>query len=476
MLRREFLATAPLILARAGAAVPKQNVLFIAIDDLNDWVGSLGGHPQSQTPNLDKFAASGVNFTSAHCAAPLCNPSRAALMTGLRPSTTGVYQNNQPFRLSERGKDAVTLTQHLRTFGYKPVGSGKIYHGGFSDPQSWDDYYPDNKGHDVPKSPVPPEAKLPLNGIPRTAHFDWGGIDDADEDMGDFQVAKWVSQQLGKRHSDPMFIACGMTRPHLPWYVPKKYFETFPLDSIQLPASKNDDLSDVPEAGIRMAKPEGDHAKVVEYGQWKKAVQAYLASIAFCDAMLGHVFRALETSPKAANTAVVLWSDHGWHLGEKLHWRKFSLWERSTRNLLMMNIPGVTKPGGRCARTVTLLDIYPTMVEALGAPPRKDLDGQSLMPLLRDPGAQRKEPAITTFGRANHTVRTERWRYIRYRDQSEELYDHASDPNEWNNIAGDPKQSTVKTEISKWLPSKDAPDSPSARARAFNGQGERRPR
>ena len=465
MLRREFLASASPLVTRATSATRKRNVLFIAIDDLNDWVGSLGGHPQTRTPNLDKFAASGVNFTSAHCAAPLCNPSRAALMTGLRPSTTGVYQNNQPFRRSERGRESVTLTQHLRSAGYKAIGSGKIYHGGFPDPQSWDDYYPDNKGNDVPRSPVPPAESRPMNGMPRTAAFDWGPISNTDEDMGDFQVARWVSDQLGKRHSDPMFIACGMTRPHLPWYVPKKYFDMFPHDKIQLPQVKTDDLSDVPPLGVQMAKPLGDHARVVEYGQWKKAVQAYLASIAFCDAMLGKVFRAVETSPKASDTAVVLWSDHGWHLGEKLHWRKFSLWERSTRNLLMMNIPGVTKPGGRCARTVSLMDIYPTLVEALGVPARTDLEGHSLLPLLRDPKAPRREPAITTFGRANHTVRTERWRYIQYRDYTEELYDHASDPNEWTNVAGHPKNAAVKAELRKWLPATDAPDSPRSAGR-----------
>ncbi len=201
MLRRQFLSAAPLILTRRASAAPaRRNVLFIAIDDLNDWVGALGGHPQTRTPNLDKFAASGVNFTSAHCAAPLCNPSRAALMTGWRPSTTGVYQNTQPFRMSEKGKDAVTITQHLRTIGYKAIGSGKIYHGGFPELASWHEYYPDNKGRDVPRSPMPPKEKLPLNGIPRTAHFDWGAIDNTDEEMGDYQVAKWVSAQLAKNH------------------------------------------------------------------------------------------------------------------------------------------------------------------------------------------------------------------------------------------------------------------------------------
>lgn len=467
MRRRDFLAAAPLILTRrATAALPKRNVLFIAIDDLNDWIGSLGGHPQARTPNLDRLAGMGVNFMSAHCPAPLCNPSRAALMTGLRPSTMGVYQNNQPFRQSERGRNAVTLTQHLMEFGYKAIGSGKIYHGGFPDPQSWNDYHPDNRGHDVPPSPMPPANQRPLNGMPRTAHFDWGPIDRADEEMGDYEVARWVGAQLGKRHTDPMFIACGMTRPHLPWYVPRKYFDQFPLDSIQLPEVRQDDLDDVPSGGLKMAKPNGDHARVVEHGQWKKAVQGYLASIAFCDAMVGRVLRALETSPHAKETAIVLWSDHGWHLGEKQHWRKFSLWERSTRSVLMASIPGVTKPGTRCDRVVSLMDLYPTLTEALGAPRRPGVEGTSLMPLLRDPKVPRREPALTTYGKGNHSLRTERWRYIRYNDGDEELYDHASDPHEWTNLAGRAEHAGVKAELAKWLPAVDAPDSPTATERA----------
>jgi arylsulfatase A-like enzyme len=465
MLRRTFLAASPLILTpRSFSQTRKKNVLFISIDDMNDWVGSLGGHKQTRTPNLDKFAASGVNFTNAHCAAPLCNPSRAALMTGLRPSTTGVYENNQPFRQSMRGRDALTLTQRLMGEGYTAIGSGKIYHGGFPDPQSWNDYYPDNKGNDVPPSPMPPAEKRPLNGIPRTAHFDWGPIDNPDEEMGDYKVAQWVSKELGKRRTEPLFLACGMTRPHLPWYVPKKYFDQFPLDSIELPLVKADDLSDVPALGIKMARPNGDHARVVEHGQWKKAVQGYLASIAFCDAMLGHVFRALETSPNGSDTAVVLWSDHGWQLGEKQHWRKFALWERSTRNLLMWRVPGVTKAGGRCARTVSLMDIYPTLMDVLGVKAPDGLEGTSLMPQLRDPGAARREPALTTYGRANHSLRTERWRYIRYSDASEELYDHSSDPNEWTNLASLPEHSKTKAELARWLPKADAPDSPVSNA------------
>ncbi|MBN1342530.1 MAG: sulfatase, partial [Phycisphaerae bacterium] len=311
----------------AHAAEPgnrrRLNVLFIAIDDLNDWTGALGGHPDVKTPNMDRLAARGVLFTSAHCAAPACNPSRAALMTGIRPSTSGVYHNPNPWRQSPVLQNAVTIPQHFMAGGYRAIGSGKIYHGGFPDPPSWQEYWP-SQTQNKPADPVPDNR--PLNGIPRTAHFDWGPVDVRDEKMGDSQVADWVIGQMNKPQDKPLFLACGFFRPHLPWYVPKKYFDMYPPEKITLPNVKDDDLDDVPPMGRAMAKPEGDHKKVIEHKQWRKAVQGYLASISFVDTCVGRVIDALEKSPIKDNTVIVLWSDHGWHLGEKLHWRKFALW------------------------------------------------------------------------------------------------------------------------------------------------------
>ncbi|MBI4905945.1 MAG: sulfatase [Acidobacteria bacterium] len=455
MTRRHLLAGAAALPGFLKAQPRKNNVLFIAVDDLNDWIGCLGGHPQTKTPNFDRLAARGVLFTKAYCAAPLCNPSRAALMTGMRPSTSGVYDNNQPFRQSP-AKDAVTIAQHFRANGYKTMGSGKIFHDAFPDPASWDEWYPKP---DVQKPADPVPANRPLSGIPNTGHFDWGPLKSGDSEMGDYKVADYVSGQLKKKHDKPFFLACGIFKPHLPWYVPEKYFDMHPLSSIKLPSIKEDDLSDIPPIGVKMAKPNGDHAKVIQYKQHQRAVQSYLAAISFADAQLGRVLDAFDASPYKDNTTIVLWSDHGWHLGQKLHWRKFALWEEATHNVFMMVAPGVTKPNGRCGRPVSLMDIYPTLVELHGLSAKAGLEGTSLVPLLRNPVAAWDRPALTTYGRNNHSVRSERFRYIRYSDGTEELYDHQDDELEWHNLAGNPQYEAVKRELARWLPSVNAADS-----------------
>jgi arylsulfatase A-like enzyme len=457
--RRQFVAglAGPAI---AAARARQPNLLFIAIDDLNDWIGCLGGHPDIRTPHLDRLASRGVLFTNAHCAAPLCNPSRAAVMTGIRPSTSGVYNNNQPFRQSEAGKKAVTLPQHFMAHGYRVTGGGKIYHGPFPDPASWHEYFP-SQIRNKPPDPLPPNR--PVNGIPNTAHFDWGALDVPDSAMGDSKVAAWAGSKLSRPQSQPFFLACGFFRPHLPWYVPRKYFDMYPADKVTLPEVKEDDLDDVPPIGRRFARPQGDHRRVIQYGQWRKAVQAYLASISFADVCVGRMMDALENGPHASNTVVVLWSDHGWHLGEKLHWRKFSLWEEATRNVLMVVAPGVASPGGRCHRSVSLLDIYPTVAELCGLPAARGREGVSLLPLLQNPAAQWDRPALTTYLRNNHSVRSERWRYIRYSDGREELYDHHNDPLEWRNLAARPEHRKVIAELARWLPPTNARESPLGR-------------
>ncbi len=433
-----------------SAEKKRPNVLFLAIDDLNDWVGALGGYPGISTPNLDRLASRGVLFTRAYCAAPACNPSRVALLTGKRPSTSGVYHNNQPWRPVM--PNAVTLPQHFKANGYTVVGGGKIFHGRFPDPPSWDTYFK-RRG-----DPVPP--KRPVNGIPRTANFDWGPLDVPDEAMSDWKVTQWATEFLGDRHDKPFFLAVGLFRPHLPWYVPRKYFEQVPLDKIVRPNTRPDDLDDVPPLGRRMARPNGDHRKVMASNNWDKAIQGYLASIAFTDACVGRLLTALEESDYARNTIIVMWTDHGWHLGEKQHWRKFTLWEEATRVAMTIVAPGVTGTGQRCARTVSLLDVYPTLVELCGLSDRPGLEGVSLMPLLKNPEAAWNRPAVTTHGRNNHAVRSERWRYIRYRDGSEELYDHERDPMEWSNLASRPEMAAVISELGAWLPAVNVEDAP----------------
>jgi arylsulfatase A-like enzyme len=463
------LAIAATVLASGGPAgasgrLGRPNVLFIAIDDLNDWTGFLGGHPQARTPNLDRLAARGVAFTRAYCSAPACNPSRTSLLTGLRPSSTGVYHNDQPWRPVL--PDAVTLPEHFAAAGYDVAGGGKIFHNSFNDPDAWPEWF---KVGDHPK---PDES--PVNGIPGAGHFDWGPVDVPDEAMGDYRTVSWAIDRLDDERDRPFFLAVGLIRPHLPWYVPRGYFEHFPVDGITLPEAPAEDLDDVPAAGVAIARPEGDHRKVLEAGQWGEAVQGYLASIEFADAQVGRLLNALEASGHADDTIVVLWGDHGWHLGEKQHWRKFALWEEATRVPLIVAAPGVGSPGGRSDRTASLLDLYPTLIDLCGLPEKPELEGESLVPLLEDPTSPRATPAITTHGRANHAVRTEQWRYIRYADGSEELYDHEADPHEWTNLASDPRREELKRDLARWLPSQDAQDAP--RRGDDGGRVEVRPR
>jgi arylsulfatase A-like enzyme len=277
--------------------------------------------------------------------------------------------------------------------------------------------------------------------------------------MGDSQVANWICGQLSREQDAPFFLGCGFYRPHLPWYVPQKYLDMFPLDSIELPNVKEDDLDDIPQAGVNMARPNGDHANVLRHKQWKMAVQGYLASIAFADECVGRVLDALDNGPHRDNTIIVMCSDHGWHLGEKLHWRKFALWEEATRNNLIVAAPGITEPGSTCGAPVNLIDIYPTLIDLCGLSSNAVLEGESLLPLLSDPTLSRQRPALTTNGRNNHSLRSERWRYIRYADGTEELYDHDNDEMEWRNLAGMPEYEDVIKEMIQFLPDVNAENS-----------------
>lgn len=432
----------------------RPNVLFIAVDDLNDWIGPLKGYHGVQTPNIDRIATSSTVFTRAYCAAPACNPSRTALMTGLLPSTTGVYLNGQPWRPVL--PDAVTIGQYFRANGYRVEGGGKIFHSGslrsiYNDRDTWDNYFD--------KRDDPQPENRPVNGIANAAHFDWGPLSNGDEEMGDYHTATWATQFLQAKHDKPFFLAVGFYKPHLPWYVPQSYFDKYPLGQIKLPVVPDDDLDDIPDAGLQMAKPQGDHRKVLETDNWHRAIQGYLASITFADAQIGRVLDALENSSYRDNTIVVLWSDHGWHLGEKQHWRKFALWEEACRVVLMIRPTGSKKSKVECGQPVNLVDIYPTLIELCGLPPR-ELDGTSLVPLLQDPTRRWERPSLSTHGRNNHALRSERFRYIRYADGSEELYDHETDPMEWKNLAKQPEYADVIASMRKWLPQTNVKDAP----------------
>lgn len=432
----------------AGAAEgsrTRPNVLFIAMDDLNDWIGCMGGHAQARTPNIDRLAASGVLFTNAHCAAPACNPSRTAIMTGRSPHTSGLYANGQKMR--EVLPDAELLPRYFSRHGYWSAGSGKILHY-FIDAQSWDDYYPPKETEDPFPRTLYPEQRpvsLPRGGPWQYVETDWGPLDATDEEFGgDWLVSKWIGEQLQKKHDQPFFLACGIYRPHEPWFVPKKYFEPFPIEDIQLPRGyREDDLNDLPPAGKRRG-PNRYFAHIREHDQWKQGIQGYLASIAFADAMVGRVMDALNTGPNRDNTIVVLWGDHGWHLGEKQHWQKYTAWRVCTRVPFIVRVPaGVpglragTRAGNTCAQPVNLLSLFPTLTHLAGLPHKPDNDGPSLVPLLEDPHATWPHVSLTHLAEpGSYGLSAEQWRYIHYANGDEELYDCRTDPFEWTNLAG----------------------------------------
>ena len=437
------------LLAPAVRAAERPNVLFIAIDDLNDWVGCLGGHPQSITPNLDRLAASGVLFTNAHCPAASCNPSRTAIMTGISPHCSGLYRNDQKMR--QVLPDAPLLSQYFRDHGYWAGGSGKLLHY-FIDAQSWDEYYPAKEREDPFPRTLYPETRplsLPRGGNWQYVETDWGPLDATEEEYGgDWLVSRWVGDQLSREHDKPFFLACGIYRPHEPWFVPKKYFEPFPLETIKLPPGyRENDLDDLPPAGKKRG-PNRYFEHIRKHGQWKQGIQGYLASIHFADAMLGRVLDSLEKGPSRDNTIVVLWSDHGWHLGEKQHWQKFTAWRACTRIPLIVRVPaGIapglmqgTKAGGVCEKPVDLLSLYPTLTQLAGLPPRQACDGQNLTPLLENPEADWDHVALTHLGTpGTFGLSAEGWRYIRYTEGGEELYWISRDPYEWENLAQRPE-------------------------------------
>jgi len=295
--------------------------------------------------------------------------------------------------------------------------------------------------------------------------FDWAPLETDDAQMGDFKSVDYVLGQLQAPRDKPFFLACGIYRPHLPWYVPKKYFDMFPLESVQLPKVMRDDLNDVGERARDIAYRGGAyHRHVLDAHQWRAAVQGYLASIAFADAMLGRLLDGLEASAQRENTVIVLWSDHGWQLGEKEHWRKFALWDNVVRCVLMIHVPKNTPrlpegsaDGQRCDRPVSLQDIYPTLVDLCGLPKNRGIDGRSLAPLLGNPGARWDHPALTTYDFGEFSVRSDRYRYTVYIDGSEELYDHGSDPEEWRNLADDSNYDAIKKELAAHIPQTPAP-------------------
>ena len=440
------------ILSGPTLSADRPNVLMIAIDDLNDWVGCLGGHPQAKSPQIDRLAKRGLLFTNAHCQAPICNPSRTSLMLGMRPSSTGIYVNRPWFRTTPGNKGRVTLSQYFADHGYRTLTTGKIYHASRVDGPSFQVVGP------RPGQRLKIDKQIVTDIGSSSKLWDFGPQQYDEEKFSDFVDASWAVEKLQVKRQKPFFLAVGFYRPHVPWYAPQRFFDVRPRTAVKVPDVRDDDRADLPAAALQLTNNSlpPSHKWFVETDHWKDAVQAYLACVSFTDAQVGRLLDALDKSPHADNTIVVLFSDHGFHLGEKQRWAKQSLWESSTRVPLIISVPG-GKQGERCSRPVELLHLYPTLLELCGLPARDDLEGTSLGPLLKDTQASWNRPAITTYQRNNHAIRSEHWRYIRYADGSEELYDHRMDPREWTNLAGQPKYQSVIAEHAKWLPKTNVP-------------------
>lgn len=457
-----------------GAEPRRPNILFIAIDDQNDWIGQLGGHPLAKTPHLDRLAARGTTFLNAHCQAPLCNPSRTSLMLSLRPTTTGIYGLAPWFRTLPEWADRVALPQHFANHGYRTVATGKIYHGGTGGGGTESARTTDAASGPPPEFQVtapyggvgsrPPKKLIPPTPMGDHPLMDWGvwPPDNDDRSKGDYQVATWIVEQIkGAPRDRPFLIAAGFFLPHVPCYATQKWFDLYPDDDSVLPGVLDGDREDTPRFSwyLHWNLPEPRLKWVQENRQWRNLVRSYLACTSFVDAQIGRLLEALAEAGVADHTIVVVWGDNGFHLGEKGVTGKNTLWERSTRVPLLFAGPGV-KAGQRCTQPAELLDIYPTLIELAGLPTRDDLEGISLVPQLRDAGTKRVRPAITSHNQGNHGIRSERWRYIHYADGSEELYDLQADSYEWTNLAGKAGYAVVLAEHRRWLPKPDRPPAP----------------
>lgn len=432
----------------SSAADRRPNIVFIAIDDLNDWVGCLGGNPDVKTPNLDRLAKRGMLFRNAHCQVPVCMASRVSVFSGKLASTTGCYEFNADFDQAGSLENDVPIPLHFKHNGYTTLGGGKLLHSGFNGrlAESFDVNL--TKGHN-------PSPKQTMNWPVKA--WDFGPFPDNDEEMGDLQLAKAAAEYLRIKHEQPFYIATGFHRPHVPLFVPKKWFELYDREKLSLPQAPIQDLKDIPESDVTRQKAVApSHEEVIQADKWRDFVHAYLACISFVDHCVGVVADAALDGPNKDNTIIVLWSDHGFHLGEKQHWAKRTLWEESTRTPLIFAGKGI--PASAVTDTaVGLVDIFPTLVEMADLPVPQAFDGVSLIALMKDPVATFDRGVISTWLPNNHCVIKDHWRYIRYKEGTEELYDLSSDPEEFTNLANDPKFTETKTSLASFLPKENVP-------------------
>ncbi len=439
-----------LLLNWAGTqAQEKPNILFIAIDDMNDWTGFLGGHPQASTPNLDKLAEIGVNFTNAHCPAPGCSPSRNALLYGVEPFNSGLYPFYEHDIHKQLMENYTSLPRFLKENGYQTFGAGKIHHGSKKGSREWTEYFNTKSTKKIFKDELGYQ-------VGNSKKMSFRPTFHADEEHIDHQVASYGVDILKQKHDKPFFLAVGIVKPHLPFDAPVRFFDALP-DSIEAPAILENDLADIPAEGNKFRRP-GDDKRFKKDHAWEDIRRSYLACISWADYNIGRVLDELEKSPYADNTIIVVWSDHGYHLGEKMNFRKFTLWEEATRvPFIIYDGREKNKKNGKiCKQPVSLINIYRTLADMAGLSAPEYVDGESLVSVLKNT-EQTLKPAITSWGRGNYALRTQNWRYIRYFDGTEELYSHENDPNEWHNIANEPGNKVKKKELAKYFPAKEAP-------------------
>lgn len=447
-----FFALAAIVLTGSLMAeeVKHKNVLFIVIDDLNDWPKSMGGYKgKIHTPNIDEIVNRGMQFKNAFSCAAQCAPSRNAFFWGMRQTTTGFYQNGADVGPSEAIKNNPSLTEYFMQQGYDVKGAGKLYHNGPKHRKLFTEFH-------RPGVPQKMKERLELNGVPPRGGSDWGVIDKKKEDMFDWRNANYFIDEINKDHDKPQFMAYGIFKPHEPWYLPQEYFDRYPLDEIVLPEMNERSYEKLSEYAkttyAEFDEPPAGFKLIQDAGKWPHGVQGYLAAMALADDCLGRVIDALKKNGEFENTIIVLCSDHGWHLGEKHHWRKQTLWEEAVHCILTIYAPGITEKGSVCERTVSLLDLYPTLCELTGVEIPKQVEGNSLVPLLKDPTTKWGHPAISITLPGDVSVRSEKWHYIQYNGGEEELYDMEKDKMEWNNLAANPEYKSIKEELAKHIP------------------------
>ena len=441
-------------LANTGSvAKAKPNVLFIAVDDLNNDLGCYG-HPLVQSPNIDRLAKRGMRFDRAYCQYPVCNPSRASLMTGLYPEQTGVLSNAGDFR--KRHPDITTMSQHFMNNGYFAARVGKIYHYGVplqigtdgkDDPASWNTVA---NPIGIDRAELEPVATLQKGKYGGT--LSWRIIESRDDDHTDGKGALEAIRLIEEHHpgktGKPFFLAMGFFRPHTPYVAPAHYAKLYPLDKIDPVLEKPGDRDDIPPAALA----DRAHQRELSLAKRREIIQAYYASITLMDACVGKLLDALDRLKLADNTIVVFFSDHGYHLGQHGLWQKSDLFEGSARVPLILSVPGMKNEGQASDSLAELIDLYPTLAGLCGLAKPAHLKGQSLEPVLNDPTAKVRQAAFTVSnargkipghrGRKplGHTIRTARYRYTEWGGGKHgvELYDYKTDPDEYTNLAKRP--------------------------------------